>query len=191
MFSVTFSVIGLKIIFGVLDQDADFKDTVQATMELLITLCSPPVDAHRVAATNTTDSLLPKTLRLQLPFLARTNFRKRSSTVELLTTMKATLRFTLQASFIKASQGAVHTFDAFDDTQKLSRSNVVTLLAPLARKTCNYVLNIEEANLKAQMENLTADLDVDTKKNLDARKFGGGTRREYVLDHDERRPWAT
>lgn len=143
--------LSLKIIYAILEQDADFDDTIKATVELLIAICGKlefPLstanhnstisqeqferETRDAAATNIDVFLgLPNSLPLLLQLLDRDDFYTKFGTIELLAAMAANSRQTLQAAVLEAPQGVARICDILEDSHRLIRSNAVLLISTL------------------------------------------------------------
>lgn len=136
--------LSLKILHAILDQDAEYDETVLSTLELLIVLCgtlevsnSPQRDqflrdTRRVASTNIDVYLgLPNALPLVLQSLDKHDFHIKFNAIEFLAAMAANSRQTLQAAVLETPQGVSRICDLLEDSQHQIRANSVLLLSSL------------------------------------------------------------
>lgn len=136
--------LSLKILHAILDQDADYDETILSTLELLIILCGTLdapnsaqrdqflSDTRRIASTNTDVFLgLPNALSLLLQTLDKHDFHIKFNTIELLAAMAANSRQILQAAVLETPQGVSRICDLLEDSHRQIRSNSIPLLSSL------------------------------------------------------------
>ncbi len=166
--------LGLKAFYAVLEQDRAYDANVRAVLLLLNAIFSVAADnapAREVASTNIDAFLgLPYALTLILDHLGNRDITVRSATVEVLTSIAAYSRQTLQAALLDASAGVSKVCECVDDSHPGLRASAIILLAMICTDSPEVAKIVTFSGVPDKLFDIVQNINPKTPTLLNAQE---------------------